>query len=179
MSLYSARVPGSGGERRRHRSTDERVASVGFLEQLHVAGQSAGVRQQHADRHDLAIAPLFLRAKRDKARQRLRDRFVQRKLATLVQQHRDRGRGHHLGQRGDVENRAGLDLGCIVLVGEAAECLQGNQFAAMRDCESGARKSALRNGFINQGKRARKLLVLIGRSGFSWAVHAAKRHRNL
>ncbi len=88
---------GLGRQARRERGVDQILASAGEFEQLFVCGQSAGVRQQHADGHRPAFGLLMLGRQGNELRHSLRHRLIQRQLAAFVKQHRDRGCRNHFG----------------------------------------------------------------------------------
>ena len=126
-----------------------------ILLQIKVGPQAGVVRQQHANGH---IVFAVLRELRNV----LGDRIVQLHLSQLHQAHDAAGGGHHLGQRGHVEN--GVDGHRLLVWVECAitECLAINEAPVVAHQHHRSGRTPFLDRVFEQSIEWRKAVLLLG-----------------
>ena len=121
VAVFGARA-GSGRERDVKGRLQKVFAGLGAQEKLFVGGQAGAMRQQHAQR-DFAPRVVTIGELAGELRDDRGDGGFEIKQAALVENHRHGGRGHNLGERGEIEDACGGDFGRSRIIGETAEGL--------------------------------------------------------
>ncbi len=156
VAVFGARA-GVGGKRSGEGGLQQGITRRGAQEKLFVSWQAGAVSEQHAQSNFAAARTISGEFGNDGS-----DRSFKIEQAALVENHRHGGCGNDLGERSEIEQARGGDLGRRRIVGETAKRLVGDEFSAKSDGERTAGENAGGDGLFENAESVAKALILRG-----------------
>ena len=95
------------------------------------------------------------------AGQQVADEQIEVETPAVVEQHRGRGGGHDFGDAGEVVDGHRGDGGRFGVIGEAADAVEGEDFAVEQDAKGRSGKGAVGDGAFQNGIGRSEALSLV------------------